>query len=72
MNDIQTRVEGVAMGNVYDGGLNGISNAINQFGAAVTGRQAPVGPPTTSLLNTDTLPPPEIAPNVSNIGDVYP
>lgn len=73
MNEIQTKVENGALGNVYDeGGLNGISGAINKFGAAITGRQAPVGPDIVSRLDTDATPPPEQAPIVlGNVGFAF-
>ena len=74
LNDIQTGIEGTALGNVYEeGGLNGISGAINKFGASITGRQAPVGPPIADLTGTRALPKPEETPIVlGNLGDVYP
>jgi len=75
LNDIQTALEGKALGNVYDeGGLNGVAGAINKFGASLTGRQAPVGPPLTSNLKSDiypTLNPPASIGN-GDLGDVYP
>ena len=58
---------------MYDeSGLNGISGAINKFGAAITGRQAPVGPDIVSRLDTDATPPPEQAPIVlGNVGFAF-
>lgn len=54
---IQSKLTGFALGNAYDtGGLNGISNAINKFGAAITGRQAPVGPTIADATNTPIYP----------------
>jgi hypothetical protein len=75
MNDIQTALEGKALGNVYDeGGLNGVSGAINKFGASLTGRQAPVGPPITSNLKSDIYPTLDQPTSIGNgdLGDVYP
>ena len=73
-NDIQTRLEGLAMGNVYEtGGLNGISNAINKFGASVTGRRAPVGPSFADLTNSKVYDKPGSPKTIKSgeIGDVY-
>jgi hypothetical protein len=60
---------------VYDeGGLNGVAGAINKFGASLTGRQAPVGPPLTSNLKSDIYPTLNPPASISNgdLGDVYP
>lgn len=73
-NDIQTRLETFALGNTYsEGGLNGITNAINKFGAAVTNRQAPVGPSFADLTKSKLYPNPTAPATVRNgdLGDVY-
>ena len=73
-NDIQTRLEGLALGNVYEtGGLNGISNAINGFGASITGRRAPVGPNFADLTKSKVYETPGQPKTIrsGDIGDIY-
>lgn len=74
-NRIQTTIEKAALGNVYDPlSLNGISGAINQFGAALTGRVSPVGPSPAPLTGSRTYPDPVPPRTVKSdaLGDIYP
>ena len=74
-NRIQTTIEKAALGNVYNPlSLNGISGAINQFGAALTGRIPPVGPTSAPLTGTKIYPDPQKPGRIGGdeIGDMYP
>lgn len=51
-NKLQTTIDKAALGNVYSpGGLNGLANAVGQFGAALAGRLPVVGPGSGSAVN---------------------
>jgi hypothetical protein len=70
-NRIQTNLDGLALGNVYENG--GIAQSASNFAAGLTGRRPPIGPTVADLRNTKIYPqsaqPTKIGGD--DIGDAY-
>jgi hypothetical protein len=71
LNELQTLVETKVMGNVYTG-TNEFLGGLNDISGNLTGRNPVVGPPLRSSLGDDIYPVQQPAPNIKEIGDVYP
>jgi hypothetical protein len=78
LNELQTKIDGFALGNVYSG-VNQFEQQINNVTGAITGRRPAVGPNLGGSVGSDIYPPlpnersirANVPNNTSDLGDAY-